>query len=537
MKYNLILFVTITIIFLSLTIYLQKSISHFNNEIKDSLDENIKKIIDLPKFYYDIHFKTFSNTININNPYKCTGSELRKCKLSDPTSCIGCQNLIATCTHFDRDMDYIDSDGKKYRIKANTSSDIGYCLVIQNPLQKCNPFHGNLVLIQLNSNDTDTMLYCDCTHPGFIGKLDFNGSCQDIFICDGKVKNLYTSFDKLECICDIGFESNNAQGTPVCQLITVEKYTEYDNMFFDKEHVNSSKFNNIISTNFRGKHLINPCKYCLLTGKYIGNGKMVPTEDGGWQCALKSQLPLQDDYILGIPIRISTKGTRLLRGSSGPDGILAINWRQIFVYGYVNDTEYENSAIIFHGSDDNFEIFKRLGLTINKSYAMNLIDHNVHYPGHFGSSSFKHMSRPYCKCSWPNYSCYYNEGVGYNLPQMMKFGSTEFNYYEGTEIPGSFLWGKEFWQSVEEYCNPIIRAKGLKNNVTKFEINPYLREHNAIKFLFFSFDPRKSKIISVLAKDNESWREYNSKLIPKDKSFWLTKTNPNVFYFILQLLM
>ena len=155
MNYNLIFFTIITIFFLSITLYLKKSIVHFSNEIKDSLGKNNNKSIFLPKFYYDIHFNSLPNTIEINNPYKCTGSELRKCKLSDPTSCIGCQNLIATCTHFDQDMDYIDSDGKKYSIAANTSSDIGYCLAIQNTLQRCNPYHGNLVLIQLQPATDD----------------------------------------------------------------------------------------------------------------------------------------------------------------------------------------------------------------------------------------------------------------------------------------------------------------------------------------------------------------------------------------------
>ena len=540
MNSNLIIFIILTTFFLSITIYLQKSLLHFIQQFKGSLEENVQKIIELPKFYYDIHFKTPPKTINITNPYACTGSELKKCKLSDPTSCLGCQNLIATCTHFDQNMDYIDSDGTKHIIPANKDSkDDGYCLVIQNHEQKCNPFHGNLVLIQLKPNDTESMLYCDCINPGYIGKLDLNGACDEVFICNGNVVNLYTTLDKLECICESGFESKNTNGTPVCQLITVEKYTEYENLFLDKEHVSSSKFHNLISDNFPGNKLINPCKYCLLTGKFVDNGKMVPTEDGGWQCALKSQMPGQNDYVLGIPIRISLSGNRLLRGSKGPDAILAINWRQIFVYGYVNSKEYENSAIIFNGSDKNVEIFERLGLNINSSYAMDLIDHNVHYPGHFGSSLFKHMARPYCKCFWPTYSCYYDEGEGYELPRMLKFGNTEFKFYDGTPIPGAFLWGKEFWQSVEQSCNPVISAnnKWQKNKTTKFEINPYFRQHDAIKFLFFAFDPIKSRFISVLAKNDATWSEYNSQLILKEENEWTDKPKMNLYLAILKLLL
>ena len=528
MNSNLMIFIIITIILLTITIYLQNSVKEFMGHFESSINENQKKLRELPKFYYDIHFKPPPKEIYISNPYACTGSDLRKCKVSDPTSCIGCKNLMANCIHFNQNMEYIDFDGIKHIIPANTdSADDGYCLVTQNPQQKCNPYHGNLVLVQLHADDTESMLYCDCINPGYIGKEDLNGACDEVFVCNGKVVNINTPFDNLECVCENGFEGQTTNGTPVCQLITAEKYTDYANLFFDKEHVASSRFHSVISDNFPGTRLINPCSYCLLTGKFIENGVMIPTQDNGWQCALKNQTPSGNEYTLGVPIRISSTKDRLLKGAEGPDAILAINWTQVFVYGYINNNEYENSAIIFEGKDDNYDIFKRLGLNVDKTYAMDLMDHNVHYPGHFGKSVFKYMARPYCKCSWPHYHCYFNEGEGYNRPKMLKFGNTEFNYYAGTPIPNSFLWGQEFWKNVENNCNPVISANNQwkKNNITKFEINPYLRQNESIKFLFYVFDPIKHRFISVLAKNHYVWKDYNSKLIPQHEQKW-TKAPP-----------
>ena len=527
MDSNLMIFIILTIIFLTITIFLQNHIKYFKTQFENSVWENQKKLRELPKFYYNIHFNPPPTEINITNPYTCTGNDLRKCKLSNPTSCVGCQNLIATCTHFKESMDYIDFDGTKHVIPANTDSeDDGYCLATQNPEQKCNPYHGNLVLVQLKPKDTESMLYCDCINPGYIGKLDLNGACDEIFVCNGKVVDLNTPFSNLECVCENGFESKITNGTPVCQLITVENYRDYQNMFFDKETIDSSKFHSLISANFTGSRLVNPCKYCLLTGQFINNGQMLPTSDGGWQCALKSQTSSTNKYTLGIPIRISYSGDRLLKGANGPDAILAINWRQVFVYGYITDSEYENSAIIFNGNDDNFNIFKMLGLNVDKTYAMNLMDHNVNYPGHFGSSVFKHIARPYCIGSWPFYSCYFDEGEGYNPPKMLKFGNTIMNYYGGrSSIPLTFLWGTEFWENLEQDCNPVISAndKWKKNKITKFETNPFLRQHNSIKFLFYIFDPINSRIISVLATNDAAWKHYTSQLIPKSEKQWVNE--------------
>uniref|UniRef100_A0AAU8GD08 PIF-1 n=1 Tax=Faxonius propinquus nudivirus TaxID=3139431 RepID=A0AAU8GD08_9VIRU len=529
MEFSLIFFISICIIFIFITLYLKISLNKFNTQYLSTIQKNQEKIKEIPKFSYNIHFKNPPNEINIENPYMCTVTDLKKCEISDPFSCIGCQNLLSSCVNFEKDTKYINIDGTELLIPANIDSNEGYCLKIKNSTQACNPYHGVLVLIETSPTKLESMLYCECINPGYVGKNSILGACDTPFICNGHVLDINKPLSEIICQCNDTMIAVTVNNTPTCQHKIVKDYTYTDDDFLGKNTVPSNRFISDIEINFPGTKLLDPCKYCLLTGNYIENGIMVPTEDDGWQCVLATQITT-NSTVRGLPIRRNIHGKRLLKGVYGPDAVIDIAWINIHIYGYVESPIFENSAITFYVKD-NMWFFERLNYEINTShaYAINLLQHQGHYPGTYGTLTLK--ITPKIGCHLTNtfnnkYECRFSTVVSNELRwppysgDMATYGNFTFMRYLGYNSPTSWA-HYQHWRNMEK-LNTIISGldKWMKNKLRKIEINPNLRLDNDPCYLWSSYSPATKECLSYLAEDTSMWEEYNAQLIPQDTTSW-----------------
>ncbi|UOT91789.1 PIF-1 [Aratus pisonii nudivirus] len=496
-------FIVICIVFLIITIFLKISLYKFNKSFNDDLNYNIENENSLFKFAYDIYFYPPKDTIIIENPYNCTPSDLRSCKLSDPFSCEGCKSLIATCVNFTKDTKYIDVNGNELTITANTDPDDGYCLTQKNPLQLCNPYHGDLVLIQTDVDSVECTLYCECKNPGYIGKTEINGVCDEVFICNGKIDDLNKPLEQINCVCDEGYISEIVQDIPSCIKPMVKDFDGFDDptYFQNLDTVNVDVFTDDISNigHFPGNKLLNPCKYCLLTGVYMDNGKMVPTEDGGWQCAL--------NFLKGggIPIR-RDPNRRLLKGAAGPDAVINLYINKLYIHGYLNETKFEQmTALIVTSEQINADVLKYIGVTVDKSNAfINLQNHQLVFPGSFGAMNISQF--PGIACTGPQvilspwddfiYSCNFVNQIpsdrnpkNHNSYTMYYDSNTKFE--AAPQCPPkkhSILTGNAFkeWEEYEGY-NSAHQPKKV-NELLKYEISQAFKSNSSIKYIFSVID-------------------------------------------------
>lgn len=519
---TLLFFIVIFILAIIATLFLKSTIEDFNKAFVSSIEKNKEALKNLQQFSYDTVFEPFPDTIEITNPYPCSGSELKPCKLDDFTTCFGCQSLIASCVHMEKDVEYVDPDGKKSIIPANETENDGYCLTINNPGQLCNKYHGSFVLVQLRPEDSESILICDCKNPGFIGKTQLDGACDSVFICNGEIDDINKPLEEINCKCSPGYSNIKLDDmVPTCQIDSVQNYEGYDTLFTDKETAPINNFSANISSNFPGSKLVNPCRYCALTGEFIENGEMVSTPDG-YQCALISQKPSSSSGIQGIPIKLKQTGDRNLKGKEGPDAIINIYWKHVNTYGYTEDSKYENMAIYFDaGSEKNKKIAELLNLDKSKHYALNAKGHDLVYPGHFGNANFTETHNPYCMGEWPSYECWISSNVGYNGPYDHFENNLKYKAYRGTDIPGSFLWGKETWRDVE-LVNEIIEAteRWQVNGTVKFQTNPSFQDSGYFRFLFWHFDPLNALFVPFMTGSIDQHREYLSQIIPGSKEEW-----------------
>lgn len=501
----LIVFIIIAVVAIAITLYLRSALVEFHQQFEESLDDLNSHIELLPQFSYDIKFNPPVDNIDINNPYECTGNDLHKCRIDEPLSCVGCKNLISSCKHFDQDTKYIDSNGVESIIPKNDDPMDGYCLVIQTLAQRCNPYHGVLVLVQLYPGDTASFLICECLNPGFIGKTTITGACDEVFVCNGKVVDINVPFPQITCDCPKFYNAATVNSVPVCQKTTVDKFTDWSSIVYPYDMLDKSHFADTIASSFKGTKLKNPCSYCLITGQRV-NGYVKQT-DTGYACISRDQTCL--------PIR-SNSGGRILKGAKGPDSMIMLNWTTILLYGKISGLDFNNMAIGFEaaGNEHVLEYFNLPTEALEK-YAIDLRPHEIHVPGHIGGIYFDRVPLGECEGQWPSYTCklstFSSPGSLVTVADGIKLLK-----YSGREAPGSFLWGKAIWNTVELKMNESVTI-AVEDGVAQFKINPYFRSINEyndkIKFLFAAILPKEKSIYMVLTDNTQSYKTYTSYLI------------------------
>lgn len=531
-KKSLVLFIALCIVSILITIFIKYSLNKFNRDFSTKIDENEERIKELYGYSYDLYLENPPANIVIDNPYNCTPEDLRVCDVNDPFSCQGCKSLISSCVHIEKDTRYINHEGVESIVPANASEDEGYCLTRRNTTQSCNPYHGDLVLIQTDPGSFESMLYCECKNPGYIGKTRINGACDEVFVCDGKIADINKPLDEIQCICQADLMAKNINGVPTCIAAKVKEYIGFDDEgFYDgivtipKDHFNST----IASTlsGFPGSNIINPCKYCMITGKYIANGTIVETEDGGWQCAVA------DSHKNGLPLRRNFD-SRLLKGEKGPDGIIDVTMDMLYIHGYVYENEFEQMTARLLTSK-NKEFLEYVGADLSKKYTfINLKDHQLVFPGSFGSVAV--INAPGIACSgiqvpltWTDdfiYSCKFVQHVpsdrkpkGHNS-YMNKYMRGNYWFMEDPVCPpkhhalitsGTF----KKWKEYEAYNS--AHYEELVNGMVKFEIKQKFKESYNIKYLFSVYDLSNSTSTHYGTESRDLYNEWFETLIPKEE--------------------
>lgn len=530
-------FIIICVVFIFITLFLRYSLHQFNKQFNMQILNNQQRINNLPTFTYDIHFEPPPEEIDIKNPYACSPTDLHPCKVNDPIGCEGCQSLIATCKHFAEDATFIDDDGTEKTIPANETENDGWCWTLNNPTQACNPFHGNLVFVRVQPERPETMLFCECIYPGYIGKTTFDGNCETVFICDGKIEELNVPLKEMKCVCSQNSINVYQNDVPMCVPKKVQDMPNYDDPMFFNEAITVSIecFNETIANACPSKVLLNPCNYCLLTGKYIANGKMVPTDDeeGGFQCVLR------DAQKNGLPIRRSSLG-RLLKGTNGPDGIIDLKIKTVLVYNYISNDVFEQKAITFLAKD-NIDFLTRLELyddTKDYSNVYFALDPNTFqlvWPGSFGSMKIKTMPLIFCQHIYyivfnhNAYYCSYDHRVHSNrLPKNWTHPFTNENVTFPRILPcrpyiHNPMWSYRYadWKHFEG-MNSFFSLKDTwrVNKLLKLQMRSDVRQSKIIRYLFTVYEPRSGLATGFIADHRDMYDYYQAHVIPKDTPDW-----------------
>lgn len=447
------------IIIIVIAIYLQK---FFVPEKLENLNES------LLKFSTDIKFNPFPQIINVENPYQCSGRDLHRCTLDNQLSCIGCRSLIASCVHFEKDTEFIDADGTRTIIEKNETENDGYCLTITSVEETCNLYHGDLALVQITPDNSDSMIICNCRNPGLIGNTTVRGACDTIFVCDGQIDNINQPMDNVKCICAENAINVSLNNIPSCQLKTVLNASDDgtlnsllvkpDENFLlaNNPNVSEINFNYTISQNVKSTHLLNPCSRCPITNKIIPNVALGKIGSGNKFCSITFDQRFKSNLgeYFGIPMRRSPT-ERILAGLSGPDSILGVYWEEVIIYTRLEN--YIQRFIFIIKSDNNNEFYEKLQLDKSQKYAIKVDDIllGVHLPlPEISRNAFPMAS---CVGHWPSYSCNWSQIGGISQFQSIipieispvANNSNALNYNTPRPVPGAFLWNREDWNDME----------------------------------------------------------------------------------------
>lgn len=524
------IFFLICFIFLLLISFLKNSLIAFNEKFNFNIKYNEDKILELSKFSYDIYFNPPQADIIIENTKPCNVDVLRVCDITNQTSCSGCENLLARCVHLDYDTKYIDFEGTETIIPANQTSAEGYCVTQINENQLCNPYHGDLVFIQPNKDSEEVMLICECKNPGYIGKTTLLGACDEVFICDGKIDNINQPFESINCVCGPTYNQDKINDIPICKEKTVADY-EYTMDDFIAANVNYSEikyFASSVRSNIKATHLQNPCRYCLITGKYMPNGVLLTTtlDDGtiSYQCALR------DAKEPGIPVR-RHPSYRILDGREGPDAIIDMDYHNILVYGYVDDAKFESMSMGID-MEKNKAILQRMSMYTDafEYVSLNLKGHNLVYPGHFGhDSKIRWVPTIYCShVSAPgplddiDYDCFFSYELDpYRQPEHYAITATEPEFEISVTTPCEtpkhpFYIAYQWWKTYESY-NPIFDITDVNkvNGMRKLETAIRVRRDSDVAFLFYSANRYYNNIVGFASDDTRYFHAYVAGSIPK----------------------
>lgn len=220
---------------------------------------------ELNKFTTDVVFEEYPRTISIGNNKTCNLDTLVPCKMDDPTTVFGCSELLVKCQHFENDIVWKHSDGTEKIIPKNETSNDGYCLVIGEASEACNPYTGDFVLATIDPSSNEYALICNCKNPGFIDKTTLLGNCDHYYICDGKVKDKNKHIEDLECECTDKTQFSSSEfGYPKCktytfleakqQNIPIESIVDLPKRYMDINYMDP-----IYRDNMSSKYIINPC--------------------------------------------------------------------------------------------------------------------------------------------------------------------------------------------------------------------------------------------------------------------------------------
>jgi hypothetical protein len=399
--------------------------------------------VDIPRFKTDVFFEPYPSTVNIENRYDCNVKSLRVCDINDPTTLFGCKELTVRCHHFDKDTPYM-VQGDATIIPKNKSSTEGYALAITDITKSCNPYHGDLVLIASNKDSTEYMLICSCKNAGYIGNENLLGSCETVFVCNGKIDDINQPLEKINCQCppEKNSERNKIDNVPYCATMKVtaanSRYSDWTHLvrWINDRQIPISAYDRTIAGNLNVKYLLNPCRNSLID----------PTQEiqqGSYDYYRKFCKFI--DY--GIPVKVNILNTNAVADAALPSdryqflrftdniggkrGLAAVKTRINF------DPRY-STRVVYAALPEGITVggLSQVWLNTKQSFVA-----------------------PRCVGDWPTYSCKMSEYFAWMVYGLPVPGSRP--------CPGEFLWGQEFWNNVETLAKrgvKISESKGLELN-------------------------------------------------------------------------
>ncbi|KAG6558460.1 pif-1 [Microplitis demolitor] len=336
------------------------------------LDYNFKTNIQMES--------TAGNNVHINivDPCDPADNDKRKtCDMNDPNSCKSCP--YTTCTHFESKASI-----NGITIPENLNKDLGYCISSTDMSEGCNKYHGDWVMIKAsatikdNSNANDYIRFCLCKKPGFIGNRSLFGNCSTPFICDGEVEDINTEYKSIKCKCFDEYKSVTVgDDGRICKAPTVRERSNWltvpkplklkDTFIKVDDYYN----NNIKGDINKADELIDPCSICPITGNRT-YGKSITIENPNPAkttviCRPSNNNPTQEGNY-GIPVRREfSGGKRLLKGTWGPDAMLAIQWDELWIYNSDGEDGHEDMRQIcvfkFSFNEYNSAFYKKFKIS------------------------------------------------------------------------------------------------------------------------------------------------------------------------------
>lgn len=450
-------------------------------------------------FNSNVTYANAPSTIELNNSeqYKCTPNEPRPCKVSDQSSCFGCQNLTSRCLHVENDAEYIDTDGNIAILKKNEDADDGYCLSLNTLAQNCNPLHGKWVLVASEDQNDENLVYsllCSCINPGYIGNTTLLGACDTPFVCSGKVKDIDTPLDAMVCECGSGKLPFTLNDIPTCQPEVVGNATS-DRFPTIPNGVESNLYNTTIRGNYPGERIANPCSRCPLTNKEVF-GYTVNDNDGGVQCVANVKY--------GLPIR-RNPNFRLLKGDSGPDAVIAVSNYKLHLYGYLHDKDYPTMGVTFpkKGNEELVSVLELDKDTSSDDVTL-LIEpyHKLKIPYNLLYDRIDVTPDIVLYTGWPRYKNYVENPV--RTANAAKDYRTDYNVrlYQTHELAKGYAWNRESWSICQQQMKPLLKQV-VRDSCVMFTPNKNLLTTNDeaknLRFGYLTFDfPNRMMILNNL---------------------------------------
>lgn len=413
--------------------------------------------VKIPKFSVNIKFKDQPQTmVNVENKYVCNASTMRECKLDDPRTLFGCQEFSVRCHHFNQDFIYLEDKERKI-IPKNTDSNTGYALAIDIDAKVCNPYHGELTLVSLNTDSDSYMLICKCKKPGYIGNDTLLGACDKPYICNGNVDNINQPLNEIKCNCsntEISYITD--EQIPACRPMLIkdanEKYEDWTNLiqWGDQPKMSIDKFTPTIQQNSNTKYLLDMCRASLL-----GDGQIIPNSKYNDQiksCTYK-------DY--GIPVKIGMLGSEHLT-ANGTDAVLpTAKWKSLRFIDNVGSVKKQTTVqteMLFYEPKTTVHVMFPSGMTLSDGSQISITTKDQMLGGK-------------CVGTWPSYSCYLSQNYSY------KKRGIPFTDYR--PAPAMFFWGFENWDRAEHLIDYglEITPDGVSINQNHFNARPNLKPY------------------------------------------------------------
>lgn len=394
-----------------------------------------------PRFSTDIQLDPFPENFDVSGIYDCNATSLKECLVDDPTTLFGCKELLVRCVHFEKDTEYLN-DGNSTMIPANATPNDGYALPVTNLASACNPYHGDLVLVSLDSDSTEYMMICSCKNPGYIGNLHILDSCENVFICNGKIDDINRPLDEINCICDDNQASfrYDLDGVPVCKILTVSEANklsdDWSSMvpWIHDRLLTTSAFSRTIADNVKSSVLLDPCRSSIHDmsveipgGKYNNQGTMK-------SCTFRNYgIPLESHMF--DPIPNPAKGTPFANVNAGLATELVETLRfSDNIAGERKIASVKTKIPLISSDLIRVPLPRKIAIGNTRQLMIDAL------PSYY---SWK------CEGNWPYYDCpckeYYNH-LEYGVP-----------YPGSRRIPDAFVSKKSFWYDAE-----YMTARGLK---------------------------------------------------------------------------